>query len=187
MTLFRAFLFSVAVGLIGVSLSVAFTRQPSPRSPPVTAGQARIGHVLMGDISVSEQVSLEGLATLPAAGFRTLIDLRPDGEAPDQPSSTEVGATAAGISLNFAYIPIPHGDIPDGAVTELARVLATAERPVLLYCRSGKRAARVWALAEAVRPSGSDATSISAAVRSVGQPVDDLLPAIQIRIAARKP
>ena len=78
-----------------------------------------------------------------------------------------------------------HGDVPDHVVRDLAQALGVAERPVLLYCRSGKRAARVWALAEASRKGGPLKADIVGAVLAAGQPVDDLLPQIEARIAAR--
>ena len=89
--------------------------------------------------------------------------------------------------MTFAYVPTPHGAIPDVIVDGLARALADVPQPVVLYCRSGNRAARVWALAEASRPSGADAKGIAGSVRAAGQKVDDLMPQIEARIAARKP
>jgi uncharacterized protein (TIGR01244 family) len=85
----------------------------------------------------------------------------------------------------FAYIPTAHGDIPDATPEALARALESAEKPVLLYCRSGSRAARVWALAEAARADGPNAATIAAAVRGAGQKVDDILPRIEQRVAQR--
>jgi uncharacterized protein (TIGR01244 family) len=87
--------------------------------------------------------------------------------------------------LTFAYVPVPHGDIPGQAVDALGQSLASAGKPVLLYCRSGKRAARTWALSEASRADGLDAVAIQAAVRSAGQSADDLAESIAARIAAR--
>ena len=71
------------------------------------------------------------------------------------------------------------------AVTALQKALESPARPVLLYCRSGKRAARTWALAEASRPGGLDAAAIKRIVLATGHPVADLDRDIQARIAAR--
>jgi protein tyrosine phosphatase (PTP) superfamily phosphohydrolase (DUF442 family) len=57
----------------------------------------------------------------------------------------------------------------------------------MLYCRVGSRASRVWALAEAGRPRGASAADIAASVNNAGHRVDDLLPAIEARIAMRRP
>lgn len=143
--------------------------------------------VLGSGVSVRDQVSLPEIAKLKASGFRTVIDLRPDGEATDQPPSSAVAASTAAAGLGFRYVPTPHGDIPDSVVTALSQALAGAEQPVILYCRSGKRAARVWALAEASRDGGMPGEQIMASVRAAGQPVDDLRGRIEARVAGRKP
>ncbi|MFL6657217.1 MAG: beta-lactamase hydrolase domain-containing protein, partial [Massilia sp.] len=88
-------------------------------------------------------------------------------------------------ALNFVYIPVPHGAIPDSAVTALGKALANSPGPVLLYCRSGRRAARTWSLVEASRTGGLDAAQIIATVKASGQEVDDLKDALEQRIAAR--
>jgi uncharacterized protein (TIGR01244 family) len=80
---------------------------------------------------------------------------------------------------------VPHGEIPEQAVTRLREALDRQQGPVLLYCRSGKRAARTWALAEASRPNGLPAEAIVAAVRGAGQEADDLRPRIDAAVAAR--
>jgi uncharacterized protein (TIGR01244 family) len=180
MTLFRAFLFAVAAGALMVIVPATVFQGPAPVEPSAVATQT-----MKNGVSISDQVQLPAVGSIARAGFRTVIDLRPDGEAADQPPSTAIGTKVRNAGLEFAYIPTPHGDIPDAIVDDLTQALAAAHYPVLLYCRSGKRAARVWALAEASRPDGADAMDIAAAVRAAGQPVDDLMPRIEIRIAAR--
>jgi uncharacterized protein (TIGR01244 family) len=134
---------------------------------------------------VTEQINESQLADIKAKGFRTVVDLRPDGEAVDQPPAAEMARAAQASGLGFSYIPVPHGDIPTAAVDALDQALAQSDKPLLLYCRSGRRAARTWALAEASRPGGLDAAAIQAAARAAGQSADDLAAQIGVRIAAR--
>lgn len=140
---------------------------------------------LSPSIAVAEQVSLESVRVAGRKGFDTIIDLRPDGEAVGQPSSAEVGQAARQRGMKFYYVPVPHGDIPDSAVAQLDQALSNSTGGVLLYCRSGRRAARTWSLVEASRPDGMDANAILAAVKAAGQSADDLETAIRKRIAAR--
>lgn len=139
---------------------------------------------LAAQIDVSTQLEL---AAVPALGRRyaKIIDLRPDGEVDGQPSSSEMAQAARRQAVAFGYVPVPHGEIPEEAVLKLRQALADQKGQVLLYCRSGKRAARTWALAEAGRPGGLQADEIIAAVRGAGQEADDLRPRIQAAIAAR--
>lgn len=141
---------------------------------------------LTDTVFVREQVSLAEVAVIGKAGYRTLVSLRPDGEAPNQPSAEKVAAAAGSAGMQFFYVPVTPGSISDEAVNALATVLAKSDQPVLLYCRRGSRAARTWALAEASRTGGMNATEIAMTARSAGFPVDDIKASIEARIANRK-
>ena len=179
MSKLKIFFLSMLAGLVLVIGWFAATRA-------VSAPQTQTAR-LTEDIQVSEQIRPEQLAALKSQGFQTVIDLRPDGEAPDQPGSAAMAQAAKQAGLQFGYVPVPHGDVPAATIDALARLLADTPRPVLLYCRSGARAARTWALAEASRPGGLDATGITQRARAAGRPVDDLQSQIDQRIAARNP
>lgn len=142
-------------------------------------------HSLTKDVAVTEQLRLDDLAGVQARGFNTVIDLRPDGEAADQPAADEVRRAASRTGLFFAYVPVPHGDIPAATVDALAHALKVTPRPVLLYCRTGRRAARTWALVEANRPGGMDAQAIERAVAAAGQSASDIDDKINAEIATR--
>jgi uncharacterized protein (TIGR01244 family) len=94
-------------------------------------------------------------------------------------------AAARGKGLAFTYVPVPHGEIPEQAVARLRTVLDRESGHVLLYCRSGKRAARTWALAEASRPDGLSADEILFAVKGAGQDAGDLRSRIEASVNAR--
>jgi uncharacterized protein (TIGR01244 family) len=113
--------------------------------------------------------------------------MRPDGEAAGQPGSAEMASAANTQHVQFAYVPVPHGDIPDAVVDSLANAMASRPGPVLLYCRSGRRAARSWALVESSRPAGMRVDEILAAVRASGQDAGDLRARLDKRILARRP
>jgi uncharacterized protein (TIGR01244 family) len=136
-------------------------------------------------IWVTEQLRLEDVEELHERGFQTIIDLRADGEAPDQPPSSMMGLTAQSKEMQFAYVPVGHGDIPEKTVAALDKALTIAPGPVLLYCRTGRRAARTWSLVEASRRNGMQATEIEHAVRNGGQYADDLDAEIKRRINLR--
>jgi uncharacterized protein (TIGR01244 family) len=156
---------------------------PPPAQQPRAAPPG--GKPLAGAAWVSGQVALESVATLRDDGFAAIIDLRPDGESPDQPASSAMAAESGRQGLQFTYVPVPRSEIPDAAVDALVAALASAKRPVLLYCGSGRRASRTWALAEASRAGGLQAGDIEAVLSRLGQPVEDLRPRIDRRVAAR--
>ena len=138
-------------------------------------------------VYVSEQINEGEVATLKKHGFATIVDLRPDGEAVDQVPSATVERIARANQLSFFYVPVQHGTIPDSAVAALSNAILNGPQPVLVYCRSGRRAARTLSLSEASRSGGPDAAAILAMAQSVGQSADDLSGEINERIAHRKP
>lgn len=168
-----------------LALPVAAAAAPATPAPQGSSAAAVQAHALPDRVWVAGQITPAQLATLAARGFRTVIDLRPDGEAAGQPSSTQMALVARAGGLAFAYIPVAHGAIPAEAADQLGRALAGADRQVLVYCASGRRAARTWALAEASRRGGLDEAAILAAVKGAGQDASDLQAEVARRVAAR--
>jgi len=174
----RLFCLAVLFGILVVLGIGAYDRWV--RRPPIVANK------LTSDIFVTEQIQLADIPALRARGFASIVDLRPDGEVAEQPSAKDVESITIVNHMGFAYVPVLHGEIPDSAVDALNKALSTNSRPVLLYCRSGRRAVRTWSLVEASRAGGMKADVIQATAKAAGQSVDDLLPAIAERIARRQ-
>ena len=104
---------------------------------------------LDGRLSVAPQLMAEDIADAAAEGFRLLICNRPDGEAEGQPSADALAASARRHGLGFAHIPVVGASIERDAVEAFHAALATADGPVLAFCRSGMRSTLLWALGEA--------------------------------------
>lgn len=137
-------------------------------------------------IDVASQIKTSQIPLLKEEGYATVIDLRPDGEAPDQPSATMVETAARANQMAFFYVPVPHGDkVPDEVVAALSKAMASSPKPILIYCRSGRRATRAWSLAEASRKDGLNNAAIHSAATGAGHSIDDLSAAITDRIARR--
>jgi uncharacterized protein (TIGR01244 family) len=94
---------------------------------------------------VSPQISPADVAAARAEGFTVIINNRPDGEAPDQPSGAEIAAAAAREGL--AYVAIPVRGRPGPQEVE-AMHAACASGKVLAFCRTGARSISAWALGE---------------------------------------
>jgi uncharacterized protein (TIGR01244 family) len=99
-------------------------------------------------LSVSPQITVEDIDEAARQGFRTIINNRPDGEDPTQPSSREMEAAAAAAGLAYFHIPVRGGPTPEQVETT-ERVLEQVQGPVLAFCRSGTRSIVTWALAQA--------------------------------------
>ena len=101
---------------------------------------------LSPNVSVSSQISVEEAAAARHEGFRSIIGNRPDGEEPGQPSWAEIETAAKAAGLETRHIPVTLEMIDRAAVAEFAQALETLPKPVLAYCRSGRRSAVLWAL-----------------------------------------
>lgn len=103
---------------------------------------------LTPEISVSAQINPTDLEAISAAGFRSVICNRPDGEGADQPGFNEIKAAAEALGLQVAYIPVVGGQLSQRQVDEFQTALRDLPGPVLAYCRSGTRSATLWSLAQ---------------------------------------
>ena len=99
-------------------------------------------------IAVAPQPRVEDLADIAAAGFRGIINNRPDKEEPGQPSSAEIAAEARRVGLSYWHIPIRPGEATADDARKFAEATRNADGPVLAYCRSGSRARQLWQLAQ---------------------------------------
>lgn len=100
-------------------------------------------------LSVSPQIAISDLAAAAAQGFKLVINNRPDGEEPGQPTSAEMEAAAKAAGLAYAHIPVRGGPTPDQVEAERL-LLEDAPGPVLAFCRSGTRSIVTWSIGQAL-------------------------------------
>lgn len=117
-------------------------------------------------VSVSPQIAPEDCAAFAAQGFTTIINNRPDDEAPGQPSGALIEAAARAAGLGYVAIPIDHTGFGPAQVVAMVDAMAAAPGPVLAYCRSGTRSTHLWALSEA--SCGADTMALIEAAAGAG-------------------
>ena len=98
-------------------------------------------------LSVSPQITVDDVQEAARQGFRTIVNNRPDGEEPGQPTGAEVEAAARAAGLDYVHIPVRGGPTPD-QVEANYRAVEAAEGPVLAFCRSGTRSIVTWSLGQ---------------------------------------
>jgi uncharacterized protein (TIGR01244 family) len=97
--------------------------------------------------SVAPQLAPEDAAVAAELGYRTLINNRPDGEAPGQPTGAAMRRAADAAGMTYVEIPVRGGPSPD-QVRAMAQAIASHPGPVLAFCRSGTRSIITWALGQ---------------------------------------
>lgn len=130
---------------------------------------------LTDDISVGAFVAPDKLAEL-APKFRTIINNRPDSEEPGQPTSAEIEAEARRLGFDYVHIPVVPGQITDEQVAAFGNAIRSKKGPVLAFCRSGQRAATLWALSQVGKRS---VDHILKAVAAAGYDLSALRPKLE--------
>jgi uncharacterized protein (TIGR01244 family) len=125
-------------------------------------------------ISVAPQISVEDVAAIKAAGFTGIVNNRPDDEEAGQISGDAIRDAAAAAGLSYTAIPITHAGFSYPQIEAMAEVLASADGPVLAFCRSGTRSCNLWALAQA--RNGADPDELIAKGAGAGYNLDGLRP-----------
>jgi uncharacterized protein (TIGR01244 family) len=117
------------------------------------------------------QIRPADLPGIAAQGIRLIVNNRPDGEEPGQPTSAGIEAAARTAGLQYRHIPIA-GGFPAERVEAMAEALESG--PVLAFCRSGTRSTCLWALARSSR--GADAATLIRRAAEAGYDLRPLLP-----------
>lgn len=102
------------------------------------------------EFAVTGQITAEDVATIKAAGYKSIISNRPDAEDGTVPhDGIEAAAKAAG--LDFRYIPVVSGAITPDDVEKMADALEEMDGPIFAYCRSGARSTNLYMMAKELR------------------------------------
>jgi uncharacterized protein (TIGR01244 family) len=100
---------------------------------------------IAADVCVSPQLTPAAMADVAAAGFRSVINNRPDFEhGPDQPTSAMVEAAALAAGLQYAHLPVAGGYQSPEEIARFGALIAAMPRPLLCFCRSGARSTRLY-------------------------------------------
>ena len=98
--------------------------------------------------AVAPQMAPEEMSEAAARGFRLVINNRPDGEVPGQPTNAQMEAAARAAGLD--YVQIPFAGRPTAEQAQAVHEAAeAADGPVLAFCRSGTRSITAWSLGQA--------------------------------------
>ena len=112
---------------------------------------------------VAPQITEDDVEEIAAAGYKTIVVNRPDGESGvDQPRMGAIRAKAESLGLSFAALPFSGAPTPE-IVERMSNILNEAPQPVLAYCRTGTRCITAWALTQAGQGAAGDIIDAAAA------------------------
>lgn len=108
------------------------------------------------DFSVAPQVSINDIADIAAAGFKTIISFRPDNEGgAEQPLAQDIKLAAQQHGLQFYYIPVVPNNIQPEQIATFNAAFSSTVKPALGFCKSGNRAAKVFELSTGSASTGN--------------------------------
>ncbi len=106
---------------------------------------------LSRDVCVAGQLDPPAMAWAAQAGFKSVVNNRPDFEGgPDQPTNAAIEAAARAAGLVYAFLPVQGGYQSPEEIAKFAALLAEMPKPMLAFCRSGARSGRLFRAASAI-------------------------------------
>lgn len=120
------------------------------------------------------QLRADDVAALAAEGVTLIVNNRPDGEEPGQPTGAEIEAAAAAAGIGYRHIPVAGGFNLDDVLAMAEALDDAAEGRALLCCRTGTRSTFLWALARAER--GTEPGALAEAAAAAGYDLAPIRP-----------
>ncbi|MDO9271748.1 MAG: TIGR01244 family sulfur transferase [Rugosibacter sp.] len=103
------------------------------------------------DVYTAPQLSPDAMVSVAQAGFKAVLNNRPDFEGgADQPVSADIEAAAKAVGLQYAYLPVKGGYQSPEEIAQCAVLLKALPRPLLMFCRSGARSTQLYGQAVAL-------------------------------------
>ena len=127
------------------------------------------------NLTIASQVQPDDLPGLKQAGFLTIVCNRPDGEGPDQPAFSEIEKEARRLGMEAHYLPTVPQNVTDEQGAAFGALFNELPKPILGYCRTGRRTATLWALSQAGKKSVPE---ILESASRAGLDFSDLVPRI---------
>ena len=96
-------------------------------------------------LSTAPQASPEDMVLVAKQGFASVMNNRPDFEHDaDQPTAQSVAEAARAAGMAFYDLPFSPSHITPELLVQFAQLIGQAEKPILVYCRSGARSTGIF-------------------------------------------
>lgn len=99
-------------------------------------------------ISITGQITPDQVPMIAENGYKTIINNRPDGEEPNQPTSAAIAAAAEKAGLVYKEISFAGSELNQNHVEVFAEFFNQAAQPILIFCRTGARSTGIYEAAK---------------------------------------
>ncbi len=136
------------------------------------------------EFAIGPQIEVPDFAAIRDAGFKSVLNLRPDDEIGTYVLSDEAEGHARAAGLAYGFSPTEGHEIFEPEVIDrFERLLADLPTPIFSHCKTGTRSAMLWALLAA---RFRDVDEVIASLRAAGQELDFLEDELREQAAAGK-
>ena len=105
-------------------------------------------------VSVAGQISVAHVGQIAALGYRSVICNRPDHEDGGQhPSHRDIAQACERHAMQFTFYPVHSSGHSEQEVRDMHEIVDAAQKPVMIYCRTGRRSRALIAAIEQLRES----------------------------------
>lgn len=105
--------------------------------------------VIAEGFAVSPQLTKGDILSLALAGYKTIINNRPDAEEAGQMTAAEAQKIAEENCMNYIHIPVKMSELTTETVEKFSKALQENPSPILAHCKSGTRSCVLWTMATA--------------------------------------
>lgn len=124
------------------------------------------------DFAIGPQVLSNDFEMLREAGFASVLNVRPDNETGAYLDSKEAEKISKANGLAYAHSPTEnHAVFETEVIDRFERALVELPKPIFSHCKTGTRAAILWAL---VASRHRTVENVIATLRAAGQELDFL-------------
>src|SRR5690606_26551041 len=103
--------------------------------------------VMSENVGFAVQIGPKHVTQVVEKGFKSIINNRPDMEgSSEQPTSAQIEEAARSAGLDYVFQPVVAGQITELDVRTFAKHYNEFPKPVLMFCRTGKRSNNLYQL-----------------------------------------
>lgn len=100
---------------------------------------------LSAHVSAAPQLEAAAMALVARAGFKSVINNRPDHEGgADQPTSAAIETAALAAGLSYRHLPVAPGYQSPDEIARFRELIDTLPKPILAFCRTGTRSGKLF-------------------------------------------
>ena len=123
-------------------------------------------------VEITSALAVDELEEVKARGFHAVVCNRIEGESEDFPDEARYREKAEQLGLAWVHIAVKPGEYSEADIRAFAEALQQLPRPLLAFCRSGKRATHLWAYAKRQHEQ-CDLAELFAAAHAAGVDLED--------------